>query len=57
MPIMNEMLLKLYGFQYATTIDLNTGYYHIQLKRKRNLFMYDHSPVGKISLQASTNGS
>ena len=27
----NEMLLKLEGFQYATSLDLNMGYYHIRL--------------------------
>ena len=29
MPIINEMLLKLQGFQYAKSFDLNMGYYHI----------------------------
>ena len=27
----NEMLLKLDGFQYATSIDLNVRYYYIQI--------------------------
>ena len=27
----NENLLELEGFQYATSLDLNMGYYHIQL--------------------------
>ena len=31
MPKINEMLLKLKGFQYAKSLDLNIGYYHIQL--------------------------
>ena len=31
MPKINEMLLKLEGFQYATSLDLSMGYYHIQL--------------------------
>ena len=31
MPKILEMLLKLYGFQYATSLDLNMGYYHIHL--------------------------
>ena len=31
MPKINEMLLKLEGFQYATSLDLNMGYYHIQI--------------------------
>ena len=29
MPKINEMLLKLEGFQYATSIDLDMGYDHI----------------------------
>ena len=31
MPNINEMLLKLEGFQYAMSLDLNIVYYHIQL--------------------------
>ena len=31
MPKINENLLKLEGFQYTTSLDLNMGYYHIQL--------------------------
>ena len=31
MPKINKMLFKLEGFQYATSLDLNMGYYHIQL--------------------------
>ena len=30
-PKIQEMLLKLEGFQYATSLDLNMGYYHISL--------------------------
>ena len=29
MPKMNGILLKLEGFQYATSLDLSMGYYHI----------------------------
>ena len=29
MPKINEILLKLEGFQYATSLDLDMGYYHI----------------------------
>ena len=32
MPKINQMILKLEGFQYATSISLNTGYYHIQIR-------------------------
>ena len=31
MPKTNENLLKLEGLQYATSLDLNMGYYHIRL--------------------------
>ena len=31
MPKINEILLKLEGFQYATSLDLSMGYYHIRL--------------------------
>ena len=33
MPKINEMLLKLEGFQYATSLDLNMGYYHIRISK------------------------
>ena len=31
LPKINDMLQKLEGFQYATSLDLNMGYYHITL--------------------------
>ena len=31
MPKINEMLFKLEVFQYATSLNLNMGYYHIRL--------------------------
>ena len=31
MPKINEKILKLERFQYATSLDLNMGYYHIKL--------------------------
>ena len=30
-PKIQDMLLKLEGFTYATSLDLNMGYYHIEL--------------------------
>ena len=33
MPKINEMLLKLEGFQYDTSLDLNIRYYHIRLSK------------------------
>ena len=38
MPKILEIILNLEGFQYATSLDLNMGYYHIRLsKHARNL--------------------
>ena len=34
MPNINGMLLKLEGFQYDMSLDLNMGYYHIQIRKK-----------------------
>ena len=31
MPSINEILFKLGGFQYATPLNLNMGYFHIRL--------------------------
>ena len=31
LPKIQDMLLKLEGFQWATSLDLNMGYYHIRL--------------------------
>ena len=33
MPKLNEMLFKLEGFQYATSLDLNMGYYNIRISK------------------------
>ena len=33
MPKINEMLLKLEGFQYATSCYLGMGYYHMRLRK------------------------
>ena len=57
MPKTNEMLLILKGFQYATSLDLNMGCYHIQLRKNAsNLCMIIPQWV-EIPLQASNNGS
>ena len=56
MPKINEILLKLEGFKYATSLDLNMEYYHLGLsKNKSNLgtiiipwrkYHYNHLPIG-----------
>ena len=33
MPKTNEILFKLEGFHYDTSLDLNMGYYHIRLRK------------------------
>ena len=33
MPKLNEMLLKLEGFQYDKSLDLNMGYHHIRISK------------------------
>ena len=60
MPKINEMLLKLEGFQCATSLDLNMGYYHIRLSENAsNLckiilpwgkYCYKHLPMGVPNL-------
>ena len=50
------MLLKMEGFQYATSLDLNMGYYHIKLdadSRKPCIFFL---PWGKYKYNALPMG-
>ena len=56
MPKINKMLLKLEGFRYSKSIDLNMGYYDIRLRKNAsNLctiiipwgkYCYKHIPIG-----------
>ena len=56
MPKISEMLLNLEGFKYASSLDLNMGYYHIRIsKQASNLciitlpwrkYRYKQVPVG-----------
>ena len=60
MPKINEILLKLEGFQYATSLNLNMVYYHIRLsKNASNLctiilpwgkYQYKRLPMGVANL-------
>ena len=55
-PKTQDLLLKLEGFQHATSLDLNMGYYHIELtpfsKRLCTIvtpwgkYEYQHLPMG-----------
>ena len=39
MPKINYILLKLESFQYDIPLDLNMGYYHIQLSKKPRTYV------------------
>ena len=43
-PKIQDLLLKLEGFKYATSLDLNMGYYHINLcpESKKYALLYYH---------------
>ena len=43
----NEMLFKWDGFQYATLIDLNMGYYHILHNKDKSNLCRIITPWGK----------
>ena len=45
------MLLKLEGFQYATSLDLNMGYYHIELSPTSKKYCTIVLPWGKYEYQ------
>ena len=46
-PKIQELLHKLKGFQYATSLDLNMGYYHIRLTPKASSYCTVVLPWGK----------
>ena len=54
MPKINEILFKLDSVQYATSLDLNLGYYHIGLS-KNTSNLYTIILLWGKSIQASTN--
>ena len=45
------MLLNLEGFQYATSLDLNMGYYHIELSPTSKRLCTLVFPFGKYEMQ------
>jgi Reverse transcriptase (RNA-dependent DNA polymerase) len=45
------MLLNLEGFQYATSLDLNMGYYHIELNPNSKRLCTIVLPFGKLEYQ------
>ena len=56
MPKINEMLLKLEGFQYAPSLDLNMGYYHIRLRKTASDLCTIIIPWGEYRYKRLTMG-
>ena len=56
LPKIQEMLLKLEGFQYATALDLNMGYYHIRLDPASKKLCKLVFPWGKCEMQCLPMG-
>jgi len=50
-PKIQDMLLKLEGFQFATSLDLNMGYYHIELSPHSKQLCTIVLPWGKYEYQ------
>ena len=50
-PKIQELLLNLEGFQYATSLDLNMGYYHIELNPTSKRYCTIVLPFGKFEYQ------
>jgi hypothetical protein len=51
LPKIQDLLLKLQGFQYATSLDLNMGYYHISLTPFSQQLCTIVLPWGKYSYE------
>ena len=56
-PKIQDMLLNLEGFQYATSLDLNMGYYHIELSPASKQLCTVVLPFRKYELQKLPMGS
>ena len=50
-PHIQDLLLNLEGFQYATSLDLNMGYYHIELNPTSKRYCTIVLPFGKYEYQ------
>ncbi len=50
-PHIQDMLLNLEGFQYATSLDLNVGYYHVELNPNSRELCTIVLPFGKYEYQ------
>ena len=56
MPKFNEILSKLEYFQYSISLNLNMGYYHIQLTEDASNLCPIIIPWGKYSYKCLTMG-
>ena len=50
-PKIQDLLLKLEGFKYTTSLDLNMGYYHIELCPESKKLCTIVLPWGKFEYQ------
>ena len=55
-PNIQDMLLNLDGFQYATSLDLNMGYYHLELDDNAKELCTIVLPFGKFEYQRTPMG-
>ena len=55
-PNIQDMLLNLDGFQYATSLDLNMGYYHLELDDNAKQLCTIVLPFGKYEYQRTPMG-
>ena len=56
MPKICEMLLNLEGFQYATSLELNMGYYRIHLSEEESNLCTVFLPRGKYKYKHLSMG-
>ena len=55
-PKVQDMMLKLQGFQWATALDLNMGYYHVELSPNSKRYCTIVLPFGKFEYQRLPQG-
>ena len=55
-PKVQDMMLRLQGFMYATALDLNMGYYHVELTPNSKRYCTIVLPFGKFEYQRLPQG-
>ena len=55
-PNIQDVLQKLGGFTYATSLDLNMGYYTLSLSPESQKLCTISTPLGKVPMSTATNG-